>query len=142
MCRIWTRHSGACLTCRTLSAAVSSASTSGSRRARGDESTLVRNDDRLYAVAQAQLGEDPGHMRLDRGGRQVEGGIALWRSHRVPVGSIILLLLFPVLDLALSVGPGPVVSHLVLLGAFGWMAIALLRAGTATPANRPVAQAS
>ena len=53
--------------------------------------------------------------------------ITLWRSHRVPIGAVILLVLFPVIDLALPTHPGPVISHLVLLGSMGWMAITLLR---------------
>ena len=57
--------------------------------------------------------------------------IALWRSHRVPIGALVLLLLFPLVDLALPARPGPVISHLVLLASFIWIAIALLRAAPA-----------
>lgn len=53
--------------------------------------------------------------------------VALWRSHRFPVAAIVLLVLFPIVDLALPFRPGPVVSHLVLLCAFTWMAVTLLR---------------
>jgi len=53
--------------------------------------------------------------------------IALWRSRRVPIGAIVCLLIFPIVDLALPTGFGPVVSHLVLLVAFTWTAIGLLR---------------
>jgi len=59
--------------------------------------------------------------------------IALWRSRRVAVGAIVLLLLFPLVDLALPARPGPIISHLVLLASFTWMAVALLRR---TPARR------
>ncbi|MBS1675578.1 MAG: hypothetical protein JSS74_16610 [Actinobacteria bacterium] len=61
--------------------------------------------------------------------------IGLWRSRRVPVGSIILLLLFPVADLTAPAPAGPVISHLILLAALTWMAIALLRTA---PARRAV----
>lgn len=53
--------------------------------------------------------------------------IGLWRSRRVPISAIVLLLLFPVVDLALPARPGPVLSHLLLLASFTWMAIALVR---------------
>lgn len=53
--------------------------------------------------------------------------IALWRSRQAPVGAIILMLFFPVADLVAPTGVGTVVSHVVLLAAFGWMAVALLR---------------
>ena len=58
-------------------------------------------------------------------------GIALWRSHRVPIASIVLLLLFPVVDLVAPQGIGTVASHALLLVAFGWMAAVLLRSAPA-----------
>jgi hypothetical protein len=53
--------------------------------------------------------------------------IALWRSRRMPIGALVLLLVFPLVDLALPAQPGPVISHLVLLASFVWIAAALLR---------------
>jgi len=61
--------------------------------------------------------------------------IALWRSRRVPVGALILFVLFPVVDLALHGHVGPIVSHVVLLAAMSWMAVGLLRRPV-TPRNR------
>lgn len=60
--------------------------------------------------------------------------IALWRSHRVPIGSIVLFLLFPIADLAVPGHLGPIVSHVILLGAFAWMAFGFLRV---SPARAP-----
>jgi hypothetical protein len=62
--------------------------------------------------------------------------VALWRSRRVPVAAIILLLLFPVVDLAVPMRPGPIVSHLILLAAFTWFAVALLRTAPARRVRR------
>jgi len=61
--------------------------------------------------------------------------IALWRSRRVPIGALVLLLLFPLIDLALPARPGPVISHLVLLASFAWIAVALLRRAPARRAR-------
>lgn len=58
-------------------------------------------------------------------------GIALLRSRRVPVGSVVLLLLFPVLDFVAPGETGVVVSHSVLLAAFVWMAVGFLRSKAA-----------
>lgn len=65
-------------------------------------------------------------------------GIALLRSRRVPVGSVVLFFLFPVLDFTLQGELGVAVSHLVLTAAFAWMAVALLRSKPARRERRGV----
>ncbi|MCX7522936.1 hypothetical protein OSC27_11690 [Microbacterium sp. STN6] len=53
--------------------------------------------------------------------------IALLRSRAVPIAAVILLLLFPFVDLLVPGHIGAIASHVVLLAAFGWMAARLLR---------------
>lgn len=65
--------------------------------------------------------------------------IALWRSRRVPIPALVLLLVFPLIDLASPSELGAVVAHLVLTASFTWMAIGFLRAAPvrkALPAER------
>lgn len=58
--------------------------------------------------------------------------IALWRSHTVPVGAVVLFLLFPVLDTVVHGHFGPVVSHALLLVSLTWMALTFLNRTTAS----------
>ncbi len=51
---------------------------------------------------------------------------AVWRSGRFPRPAVVLLVLFPFVDLALAGHVGAVVSHLLLLVGLTWIAVRLL----------------
>jgi hypothetical protein len=65
--------------------------------------------------------------------------IALWRSRRAPIGALVLLILFPILDFGLPGGMGTLIAHLVLTAATTWIAIGLLRAAPVRREHAPAA---
>ncbi len=53
--------------------------------------------------------------------------VVLWRSHRFSRIPVVLLALFPVVDLAAKGHAGTIASHTLLLVALGWLAVDLAR---------------